>query len=48
MNGTRDTADLLLGTFDELERESGREQVRQLIQLVSNNLGVFFLFVCLL
>ena len=46
MNGTVYAAELLLGMFDARQSETHFEkQIRDVIERVSNNLGVYFLFV---
>ena len=49
MNGTAVTANLLSGMSDARQRESNLEELerlsgRDLLKMVSNNLGVYFLF----
>ena len=49
MNGTADTANLLSGMSDARQRESKLEELQKLVshdllERVSNNLGVYFLF----
>ena len=47
MNGTADTANVLSGWFDALQRVLHERRLMQnqaKLQMVSNNLGVYFLF----
>ena len=44
MNGTADTADLLSGMSDARQSESKLEELHDLLNWVSNNLGAYFLF----